>query len=621
MKKIKFTCLGRKITSVTMFLLLGATAATSQGLFSVISADPSGLSAGQQARLGKVLQQPTVESVHFLQVAHLPSIQQNGVFEAYIPGRGCTAMFKALRVDLKESGDYYLYGEIFPSQGGIEVREDGECPSGGEGYVSLISIGGELSGSLMVDDERYELYDLGEGKSILAKKNFPDIEEACYAGEAPPQVEAPGIEERSWRDCPVRVLALYTPGADTLMPNINNTIHLGIQQANQALINSGVHEGQLKLVLATSQPELVQFSETGIAESDVDSLNINPFVQQRRAETNADIVIVYTDNSYPDFFGRVAGIGPDPAKATAIAEADAVSIFTDAHEIAHLFGCRHHNDTAGTFEHAHDFTTGSGRRCRLRTTTVFAGFQNTRIPYFSNPQVQFQGVPTGVAETRFNARQLREQGCTVANFVDDDVIPTLVAKIIGPYYGCPCSGHTISGAASGGAPGAYSYEWRYGPDPFSLGPVQCTTPQCTVPMPCAEGDGLYVRLKVTSVDGQASVANQIFISAQDWEERPFPCPTPFTVPSDPQSLAARPAQGVAVIYPNPSAGQVSFSADGIERVRVFDQYGKLAARLVIEAPLKGETMMVDLSDRAPGVYFFEFSAGGQMFTERVLVFR
>ena len=53
------------------------------------------------------------------------------------------------------------------------------------------------------------------------------------------------------------------------------------------------------------------------------------------------------------------------------------------------------------------------------------------------------------------------------------------------------------------------------------------------------------------------------------------------------------------VYPNPTTGIVTVSGTAVTEVQLFDAYGKLLGRW----PADGETMQLDLSRHAAGIYF------------------
>ncbi|AWI08464.1 M12 family metallo-peptidase [Ereboglobus luteus] len=103
---------------------------------------------------------------------------------------------------------------------------------------------------------------------------------------------------------------------------------------------------------------------------------------------------------------------------------------TLTHELAHNFGCRHDRDESatsatdddGNYHYGHLFEAPLYTSGTVGTVMSYANvYQGSmREDYFSNPSVEFHGVPTGVpaGEPRAadNARVLREQAATMASY-------------------------------------------------------------------------------------------------------------------------------------------------------------------------------------------------------------
>ena len=73
--------------------------------------------------------------------------------------------------------------------------------------------------------------------------------------------------------------------------------------------------------------------------------------------------------------------------------------FSNVHEIGHNQGCAHDRDNAGTGCNAYSFSYGwrfIGNYSFITYRTVMAYAPGDRIQYFSNPDVEFDGTPTGV---------------------------------------------------------------------------------------------------------------------------------------------------------------------------------------------------------------------------------
>ena len=124
---------------------------------------------------------------------------------------------------------------------------------------------------------------------------------------------------------------------------------------------------------------------------------------------SADMVMVLT-GSYGTIFGISWLDQMDNAHAytlTAITSPPGRHSF--AHEWAHNLGARHDNDTDPGFAHGHNFGIG-------RILLAAAGINDNRELHYSNPDIDFNDVATGIVDQRDNARQLDNLGCTIAHY-------------------------------------------------------------------------------------------------------------------------------------------------------------------------------------------------------------
>ena len=153
-------------------------------------------------------------------------------------------------------------------------------------------------------------------------------------------------------------------------------------------------------------------------------------VHELRGEHRADLVCMITETT-----GGPYGLANQMheletefgEKAFSIVQRQfAISYQALAHEIGHNMGCQHDRATSpagGIYEdsHAHRFEVDG-----VLYHTVMAYQPGLPIPYFSNPNVSFLGVPTGVAEpatnSANNSRTLNRSASSVARF--DSVIRT-----------------------------------------------------------------------------------------------------------------------------------------------------------------------------------------------------
>lgn len=232
----------------------------------------------------------------------------------------------------------------------------------------------------------------------------------------------------------IDLLVVYTKAAREGAGGTNGILALidaAVAEANQAFENSEVR-AELRLVHRAE----VNYRETGSISEDLDHLEDpdedSPLmrVHELRGEHRADLVCMITETT-----GGPYGLANQMheletefgEKAFSIVQRQfAISYQALAHEIGHNMGCQHDRATSpagGIYEdsHAHRFEVDG-----VLYHTVMAYQPGLPIPYFSNPNVSFLGVPTGVEEpatnSANNARTLNRSASTVARF--DSVIRT-----------------------------------------------------------------------------------------------------------------------------------------------------------------------------------------------------
>jgi len=200
---------------------------------------------------------------------------------------------------------------------------------------------------------------------------------------------------------------------------MNARIQLFIDQCNEAYRNSQVNlTARLVRRLEVSYPD----EGGGIGTTQRNQLQ-NPTdgvldgIHFDRNNYRADQVVLLVSSSRSSDGRALCGIaycgnGNDPEFAFNVVVWDCTN-YTFAHEIGHNQGCGHDRATdAGcgfrSYGHGWRFWGNDGVQYR----TVMAYPPGTRIPYFSNPDVRFQGQPTGVPigdpNEAHNARVINE---------------------------------------------------------------------------------------------------------------------------------------------------------------------------------------------------------------------
>lgn len=558
------------------------------------------LTPNQAERYGRVTNQESVEWIKFVRVGNLSNYQTNGRLRLTLPGSECTIIVHAKHVESQESGDFYWYGEV-ATDSGDELS--GFCVYS-EGTINIMQLDNEVFGTFRIGDDHFELHTVGNRRNILVKKNYDDRILSCGSDEISHEdvtIADTDISDRIG-NCPVRVLALYSPNGEDAVPDIINTIHLTIAETNQAFRNSNLSSSDVELVLVDIQE--IDFTETTDLTNDVDALINNADAQAFRDAVGADIVVVYVDGNYGLNIGRAGFPLVNAPTAFCVMNAeDALVEYITSHEIAHIFGAHHEPEafTGGIFEHAHEFRTGWFRRTKRTIMFSLVDRNGGRaIQHYSNPFVNYKKRPTGVVDERHNSRMIKLNGCTVANFRDDLVTPTLYANITGDQLHCPCSSAAVSADVQGGMPGPYQYEWRTSSDGFNWSGVLSTNTSLTINIPCTEGQGVFARLTATSVDGQVSDTFRFFEAALTWSQQEAPCPL---------RVEERIHQGSEVdinIYPNPVGSQLFIQTnegDEDAPVQIVDVTGKIYLQQVFET--NNNSITVNTQALPEGVYFIK----------------
>ncbi|HLP07738.1 MAG TPA: M12 family metallo-peptidase [Opitutaceae bacterium] len=215
------------------------------------------------------------------------------------------------------------------------------------------------------------------------------------------------------------VLIIYdaaTKAAIGTTAEVENAFATMVATMNTYLNNSLVDNLQWRLAGIAEAPS---YTTNDSLENDLDTLadtttELGRFARTQRTDTGADQVLLMITGSR-DYAGMA--YTPGYQAVAVYAQGTAVA----AHELAHNFGCHHDRQTEevadgnGRYYYGHRFTYND------RDVGTIMSYAPYYIPYYSNPAVSYQGIPTGIASTEpkaaDNARWLREHAADVANLV------------------------------------------------------------------------------------------------------------------------------------------------------------------------------------------------------------
>ncbi|MEM7350090.1 MAG: PKD domain-containing protein [Acidobacteriota bacterium] len=305
-----------------------------------------------------------------------------------------------------------------------------EMPAG----VTLTVHDSLVVGTISTPDGTYEIRPQADRSHRLAKvdrSHLPDCAggvqpEVAYEASQAPLATLPAIDSSTaateltgipQKASSIDVLAIYSSGARNLRgghSQIRALIQHAVDFANSSFGNS-----------ATSPRVVLRHAEEmAISQSnwhDLGFLRQHGPTQALRNEVGADLVAAFI-HDVDGFCGQgylmnPVGVGFAPwGYSVNLVECD---ISVAAHEFGHNLGLHHDPANAGS-NPAFAWAYGHFVDLRFRTIMSYSAECTNRncprIPNFSHPGISFQGLPTGIANQRHNARVLNVTGSVVAAF-------------------------------------------------------------------------------------------------------------------------------------------------------------------------------------------------------------
>jgi peptidyl-Asp metalloendopeptidase len=326
--------------------------------------------------------------------------------------RGVNARVK--KIDRRGARDFIWYGELPGTPGSaILVVRDGKVTGtirNDKELYRILSIGGDAHALIQIDERAFP-QDHPHGMDNGA--NPPGKMPAAKAQDSAAAVGEPIID----------VLVAYTERAKNAAGDIKGLIDLAIAETNEGYENSGINP-RVRLVGTRK----VDYNERGKSfdtvvshlrgKTDKHMKNIHA----QRDEQGADVVLLIINND--DSCGIADRIMASESTAFAVGHWDCVTgYYTFGHEIGHLQGARHDPSTDSTNT---PFAYGHGYRHRSAWRTVLAYDCSDgcpRVLQFSNPDVNYNGNPTGNTSRSNNARVINETANIVSGWRATVVLP------------------------------------------------------------------------------------------------------------------------------------------------------------------------------------------------------
>ena len=325
--------------------------------------------------------------------------------------------------------------------------------------VILVVEDSVMAGNVLVDGEMYQIRAVNGGIHAIRKidqSRFPEEAPPIPVDIAPDQSESLTVPTQTDDGSLIDVLVVYTAAAAAASSDIMAEIQLAVDETNQSYANSGIIQ-RVRLVHAAQ----VNYTETGKSDRDLARLQ-NPNgghldeVHSMRDAYGADLVSLWVENLDACGIGylmrNVSTTFANHAFSV-IARNCATGYYSFGHEMGHNMGANHDRYTdssKGAYSYSHGYVDTCGM---WRTVTAYNNecsdqkISCTRIPYWSNPSVNYLGNPTGISQkardSANNVLTLNNTAHTVANF-RACVVNTLemVATLENPQNGKMVSGIT-----------------------------------------------------------------------------------------------------------------------------------------------------------------------------------
>ncbi len=487
------------------------------------------------------------------------------------------------------------------------------------GTVNFVVKGKAVTGMVRVPGYVYTIKPLGEGLHVLVMEDpsrFPEdhpkgsyekkLEETHQKSksDAAP-MEKMGEDEKY---CKVRVIVAYTDSV--AMQNFDplSEIQLATDNMNNANQNSGVdHVVEIARVFRVSytdswdlDDDLDRFKDTGDGVMDE--------VHGLRDRYDADLCQLIVSGAL-DGCGLADAIGSSYSSAFCVSAYGCIAgNLTYAHEFGHLYNCRHDTyvDGSGGSNHGHVDLPGMWR-------TVMAyndecddnGFGCTRLQFWSNPDVNNAGSPTGVVGTSENAAQMNTYELTIRDFQAIPEVKTITTAETIPNqeladFVALMRVETVSAvpyiyeSGSEGAFHAYSEVVMKAGFHAQSG----TNFSAFIDDDCTSGSSLIV----ADDPHEIFESNEVELRVED---------APSQTPS-------------WKVYPNPNSGRLNleFSLSQSETVNltIFDVAGKKLMSLIDGTMMEAGDFheSYQIASLEPGSYFIEFRSGNQRWVKRLI---
>jgi hypothetical protein len=312
----------------------------------------------------------------------------------------------------------------------------GRLVSDDDSTVTMAIVNGSIS--LSINSPKFGLFEAVayRGRTHIVRQidgeKLPDCgvkgsssERDTRQAESSPAGDTQGGARADGDPIQIDVMVIYTRKAENELHGADGAVARAkesVLRGNNVLRNSG-----LNVVLRLVRAQPVDYDEVDDAPDDNHGFlqMLNAIIDGTQAglknihtwrnESKADVVCLLVANAHLGGLAYPMSVPNASAESTAYAVVNlgsASQTWSLVHEIGHLFGCFHEDDGGKLYALPHAFPDP----VRWKTVMFRLRTAGDRIPYFSNPDVSFNGCRTGIAGAHDHARVIRESAAVVAAF-------------------------------------------------------------------------------------------------------------------------------------------------------------------------------------------------------------
>lgn len=312
-----------------------------------------------------------------------------------------------------------------------QLTWQGKLLDSDDSAVTIAVVDDAVTGSVQVGEHLYKWHDTGDGVHLLSQvesfEPLPELEPIAVRSTTIDPARGPDSDDGTQVD----VLVVYTPASGQRyggQAGIESLINQAIAETNQAYANSEIFT-QLNLVHTAE----VDYTESGNMSTDLSRLRSTSDgymdnVHALRDAYKADMVSLIEESiNYCGIAYLMTSLSNNfkVSAFSVVYSQCATGYYSFGHELGHNMGSHHNRANAsgpGVLPYSFGYWATNETFRSIMAYNCPSGC--TRIRHFSNPDVYYNGLPTGMdddvdpAHSADNARSINEAKVTIANWRD-----------------------------------------------------------------------------------------------------------------------------------------------------------------------------------------------------------